>query len=105
MVQHAQEHHDIEIADGGGRKPAHIVDAVFGVGAQHSRAVRKLSNGVESTAIICAPRRSIETEPAVPGADVQYPLAAQILRQTEEFEPTAEVFVRLQPGSMLPSGS
>jgi hypothetical protein len=62
MVQHAQEHHDIEVSDLGGREAANVVDAVFGLRSQQfardAEALAWAWNRPPSLALRGAPIRS-----------------------------------------------
>ena len=99
MVEDAEEEHDIEMSKPLRRRvPPYRARDI----RRASRAVRGLEKGVEFDAIhghdVGAAPFAFEAEPAVPGADIEHALAAQIFRETEKAQAPAEVFHGLQAG-------
>jgi hypothetical protein len=100
MVQHAQEHHDIEVADLGGREAANVVDAVFGLRSQQiARDAEALDGGGIDRQHARAAALQFESEPAVPRADVERALAAQIGGNGKLGEAVAQDIQALEAGN------
>src|SRR5580704_18293512 len=105
MIEHAEEEHDVEAAEFCCRELADIEREVFDARIQE---VASFEKGVEGHAIdgdyVSAAPLAFETEPAVPGADIEDALAAQIFGQAgqagqaEEAETPAQVFDGLEAG-------
>ena len=99
MIEHAEEEHDIEAAEFRCREFADIEREVFDARIQQFAGFEKC---IERHAIdgddVSAATLAFETEPTVPGADIENALAAQIVGQAEQAETPAQMFDGLEPG-------
>ena len=81
VVQHAEKQHDVEATHPGRRKVVDVQDPVVDTGTQefvHLAEARVVPH-VDGYDLCPAPFH-LETEPAVPRADVEHPLAAEVIR-------------------------
>ena len=97
VIEHAEEQHDIETSQRSRREFIHVKREVFDFRPDQ---LFRFDKGIEGDAIdgddIGAAALAFEAEPSIPGADVEDALAAEVVRQFEEFEPPAQVLDSLE---------
>jgi len=99
VIEHAEEHDDIEVAEGGGREAANVGNAVIGAGCEQ---VAGDAEALEGSGIhggnLGTAAFEFESEPAIPCADIEGALAMQIGGDGELSEAMAENFEGLKAG-------
>src|SRR5581483_3115130 len=79
MVQHSQEEYDVEPAESGRRQLVEIENPVIDLGPQTAVDLKKSRNfHTVDRGDVRAVTLSLETEPAVPGADIENAFAAEV---------------------------
>ncbi len=97
VIQDAQKHDDIEIADFGGGKAADIVDVIFRLRTpQFARDAKALEGCRIDGHDVRSAAFQFEGEPAIPGAYIERALAAQIGREGELGDAVAQCFETLE---------
>src|SRR5580704_15161908 len=93
MIEDPEEQHDVEGSQLACRELIHVERQVLDFGAdEFLRFVERVERDAVDRDHLSAAALAFETEPAIPRADIEDTLAAQILWQAEEIEPPAQVF-------------
>src|SRR5580698_6304062 len=93
MIEDPEEQHDVEGSQPARRELIHVERQVLDFGTdEFLRFVERIERDAVDRDHLSAAALAFEAEPAIPRADIEDALAAQILRQAEQIKPPAQVF-------------